>query len=69
MSVIQTCRAVADSGFLQGGSANPTGAKTYDFAKYSQKLHEIEKNLNPVGGVPDAAPLDRPNMSSNGYKK
>ena len=25
------------------------GAPTYDFAKISQKLHEIERNLDPQG--------------------
>ena len=33
---------VADPGFRRGGGANPRGAPTYDFAKFSQKLHEIE---------------------------
>ena len=40
----------ADPGFPVGGGANPPGgrqpsrgAPTYDFAKYSEKLHEIEK--------------------------
>ena len=27
------------------------GAPTYDFAKFSQKLHEIERIWNPRGGA------------------
>ena len=35
---------MADPGFPRGGGANsPGGAPTYDFAKFSQKLHEIER--------------------------
>ena len=35
---------VADSGFPQDGGANPPGfAPTYDFARYSQKLHKTER--------------------------
>ena len=35
---------VADPGFPQGGGANSRGeAPTYDFAKISTKLHEIER--------------------------
>ena len=34
---------VADTGFLRGGGT------TYDFAKCSQKLHEIEKNWTAGG--------------------
>ena len=42
---------VADLGFPQGGGANsPGGAPTYDFAKFSQKLHEIERIWAPGGG-------------------
>ena len=39
--------AVADPGFPQGGGANPWGAPAYDFAKISQKLHEIERIGTP----------------------
>ena len=45
--------AVADPGFPQGGGANPSGgggtggAPAYDFAKISQKLHEIERIGTP----------------------
>ena len=36
--------SVTDPGFSRGGGANTRGqAPTYDFAKFSQKLHEIEK--------------------------
>ena len=43
---------VADLGFPQGGGANsPGGAPTYDFAKFSQKLHEIERIWAPRGGA------------------
>ena len=35
--------AVTDPGFHRGGGANSPGAPTYDFAKISQKLHEIER--------------------------
>ena len=44
---------MADPGFPQGGGANSPGgggAPTYDFAKFSQKLHEIERILTPGGG-------------------
>ena len=35
-----------DPGFPVGGGANPPGgATTYDFAKFCEKLHEIEKIL------------------------
>ena len=41
---------MADLGFLQGGGANsPGGASTYDFAKLSPKLHEIERIWTPGG--------------------
>ena len=36
----------AGPGFPVGGGANPPGTPTYDFAKISQKLHEIEKILD-----------------------
>ena len=39
--------AVADPGFPRGGGANSRGAPTYDFAKFSQKLHEIERTWIP----------------------
>ena len=44
-------QSVADPGFPRGGGANPPGgAPTYDFAKFSQKLHEIERIWTPRGG-------------------
>ena len=43
---------VADPGFPRGGGANsPWGVPTYDFAKFSQKLHEIERIWTPREGV------------------
>ena len=45
--------------FPRGGGTNSPGwAPTYDFAKFSQKLHEIERIWDP-GGVP-RTPLDPP---------
>ena len=42
---------MADPGFPRGGGANsPGGAPTYDFAKFSQKLHEMERIWTPRGG-------------------
>ena len=40
---------VADPGFPRGGGANSRGggAPTYDFAKISPKLHEIERIRTP----------------------
>ena len=48
----------ADPGFPAGGGANPLGggAPTYDFAKFCEKLHEIEKIL----GRPARPPLNPP---------
>ena len=43
----------ADPGFPVGGGANPPeGAPTYDFAKFREKLHEIEKILGHRGARP-----------------
>ena len=46
-----TFKPVADPGFPQGGGTNSAGggllAPTYDFAKFSQKLHEIERIWTP----------------------
>ena len=45
--------AVADLGFPRGRGANSPGgggAPTYNFAKISQKLHEIERIWTPRGG-------------------
>ena len=43
----------ADPGFPVGGGANPPGggAPTYDFAKFCEKLHEIENILGCGGGA------------------
>ena len=42
----------ADPGFPVGGGANPPGgAPTYDFAKFCEKLSEIEKILGRRGGA------------------
>ena len=43
--------AVANQGFPRGGDANPPGVPTYDFAKFSQKLHEIEGIWTPRRGT------------------
>ena len=42
--------AVEDPGFPRGGAPTPQGAPTYDFAKISRKLHEIERIWTPGGG-------------------
>ena len=50
-----------DPGFHVGGGAKPLGrgAPTYDFVKFSEKLHEIEKILDRKGGgAPGAPPLN-----------
>ena len=52
---------VADPGFPRGGGANsPGGVPTYDFAKISQKVHEIERIWTPGGVRPLHPPLDPP---------
>ena len=49
-----------DPVFLVGGGASPpTGAPTYDFAKFSEKLHEIKKILGRRGRVPGVPPWIR----------
>ena len=42
-------RLVADPGFPEEGAPTLQGAPTYDFAKFSQKLHEIERIWTPGG--------------------
>ena len=45
----------ADTGFPVGGAPTLQGAPTYDFAKFCEKLHKIEKILGGgvrAGGVP-----------------
>ena len=52
-----------DTGFPVGGGTNPPrGASTYNFAKFSEKLHEIEKILvrREEGRALRAPPLDPP---------
>ena len=62
--------SVADPRFPQGGAANSPGeAPTYDFAKFSEKLHEIERIWAPRGGThpcctPRSATPDRKNFLS-----
>ena len=45
--------SVADPGFPRGGGANSPGggAPTHNLAKFSQKLHEIERIWTPRGGA------------------
>ena len=57
--------SVADLGFPRRGGANSPGeAPTYDFAKISQKLHEIERIWTPRGGRASKILLCR---SATGY--
>ena len=52
---------VADPGFPRGRGANPPGATTYDFVKFSQKLHEIKRIwTSRDGGVRSSRPLRSP---------
>ena len=55
---------MADLGFPVGGDANPPGdgggAPTYDFAKFCEKLHEIEKIVGHGGRSPGVPPLNPP---------
>ena len=50
------CMAGADQGLPVGGGADPLGVPTYDFVKFSQKLHEIEKILGRGGARAGGAP-------------
>ena len=52
-----TTKAVADPGFPRGGGANSRGAPTFDFAKFSQKVHEIERIWTPGGACPLCPPI------------
>ena len=45
-----------DPGFTIGGGTNPGGAPTYDFAKISEKVHEIENILGRRRGRPPGRP-------------
>ena len=50
--ITEITRARADPGFSVGGGADPPrwrGRPTYDFVKFSKKLHEIEKILGRRG--------------------
>ena len=48
----ETALPEADPGFPVGGVTSPPGGgPTYDFARFSQKLHEIGKILGHKGGV------------------
>ena len=41
--LLLTCvGALVDPGFPRGGANPPSRAPAYDFAKFSQKLHEIK---------------------------
>ena len=45
---------MVDPGFRRGGGANPRGggeSLTHDFAKFSPKLHEIERIWTPREGA------------------
>ena len=51
-------KTVADPGFSRGGGANSPGeAPTYDFAIFSQKLHEMERIWAPRGCASLVPPL------------
>ena len=54
----QTPRSGADQGYPVGGGSNLRGggAPTYDFAKFYEKLHEIEKILGRRGACAGGAP-------------
>ena len=49
---------VADPGIPRGGGANYPGAPTYNFAKFSRKLHEIER-IWMSRGCTSLAPLPK----------
>ena len=56
---VWNAESVADPGFPRGGGANSPkrgGAPTYDFAKFAQKLHEIER-IWTGGGTRPSRPL------------
>ena len=46
--------------FPEEGAPTPRGAPTYNFTKFSQKLHEIERIWAPGGRASLAPPLDPP---------
>ena len=47
----------ADPGFPVWEGRQPSGAPTYDFAKFCEKLHEIENILGSRGRPPLNPPL------------
>ena len=51
---------VADPGFPRGGAPALQGAPTYDFAKFSQKLHDIETIWTGGATYPSHPNLDAP---------
>ena len=52
--------AEVDPRFPRGGGAKSRGGPTYDFAKFSQKLHEIEKIWTRGGAFPKFYSVDPP---------
>ena len=54
---------VADPGFSRGGGVNPPGGREH--AKFSRKLHEIERIWTPRGGRASLTPPLDPPMKSN----
>ena len=57
---MRECQAGTDPGFPVAGGADPTGvggAPTYDFAKFSKDLHEIEKILGCAPPPPPDPPM------------
>ena len=66
LCIVLHLNPVANPGFPRGGAANSPGgggAPTYDFAKISQKLHEMERIWTP--GASLAPPLDPPFQSED----
>ena len=47
-------KTVADPGFSRGGGVNPPGGREH--AKFSRKLHEIERIWTPRGGRASLTP-------------
>ena len=50
-------KTVADPGFSRGGGVNPPGGREH--AKFSRKLHEIERIWTPRGGRASLTPPPR----------
>ena len=53
----------------EGAPTLQGGAPTYDFAKFSQKLHEIERIWAPRGGARPSRPLRSATVMDEAYKK